>query len=95
MIPEKDILDAIAEVERQPDTFEKAAKLATFYSLLDHIPHGGYSGDAGDYGNSEFLIAIRGKDLSHVWSVMDELMDAVAILMPRLYDGVMRKLEGR
>ena len=97
MIPEKDILDAIAEVEKQPDTFAKAAKLATFYSLLDHLypePMGYSGGTMGSYGQSDFLKAVSGKDEAHVLAVMDELMDAVAILMPRLYDGAIRKLEG-
>ena len=100
MIAEQDILDAIAEVEQQPDTFIKAAKLATFYSLLDHLYPPGYSGENNNneetfYGDSEFLTAIRGKDSAFLWGIMDELMNTVAILMPRLYDGVMRKLEGR
>lgn len=106
MISERDILDAIEEVEKQPDTFAKAAKLATFYSLLDHLyPRlDGYSADfpqiepangkVGDFGDSEFLRMIRGKDISEVMGVLDELMDAVAILMPKLYDGVIRKLRG-
>ena len=46
----------------------------------------------GDYGESDFLKAIRGKDPAEVWAVMDELMETVRMMNPRLYDGVMHQL---
>lgn len=61
----------------------------------------GYSGAAGTeeaerniprYGDTEFLIAISGKDPREMWSLMDELMETLAVINPRLYDGVMRKI---
>lgn len=44
-------------------------------------------------GKSEFSRAILGMDSEKAWSVMDELMDALQVLNPRLYDSVMRKLK--
>lgn len=41
---------------------------------------------------SRFSEVIHGKDLDGCLSVLDEMMDALQILNPRLYDGVMRKL---
>ena len=32
---------------------------------------------------------------AEAWALMDELMDAVRVLQPRLYAGVMRKLRGQ
>lgn len=46
----------------------------------------------GRYGNSEFLQAVAGEDLKSVFLLLDELMDAVAVLMPKLYDNFMHRL---
>lgn len=43
-------------------------------------------------GESEFAKKIQGMNVSDVLSVMDELMDALSILHPDLYNSVMRKL---
>lgn len=52
------------------------------------------SGDpaVGDYGGSDFLQAIHGKRQRDVWEVMDELMETLAAVNPRVYDGVMRQI---
>lgn len=44
------------------------------------------------YGDSEFLSAVAGKDPSAAWSIMDEHMDALRMMNPRVYQGVLRKL---
>lgn len=44
------------------------------------------------YSDTDFSRAIDGKDPADVWPVIDELMTAVQALVPRLYDGVMRRL---
>ena len=41
---------------------------------------------------SPFSEAIRGKYLPDCLAVLDEMMEALQVLNPRLYDGVMRKL---
>ena len=41
---------------------------------------------------SEFSQAIQGMTIDRVLEVMDETMDAVKIVQPRLYAGVLRKL---
>ena len=46
----------------------------------------------GQFGDSEFLRAIAGKDTFDVWAVMDEHMNALRAVNPRVYTGVMRKL---
>lgn len=43
--------------------------------------------------DSEFSQAIQGQDVDFVLSVMDEAMDAMKVMLPRLYNGIMRKLE--
>lgn len=46
----------------------------------------------GLYGDSEFLSAVAGKDPAAAWAVMDEHMDALRMMNPRVYQGVLRKL---
>lgn len=54
-----------------------------------------YSGQdtVGEYGDSEFLQAIKDKDPADVWAVMDELMDTLHMVNERVYNGVMRKID--
>lgn len=98
MLSKRELVDAINELEESPRSYQDCAKLATFYSLYDHLyPEvmQGYSGQAeivGGYGDSEFLRAIADKDAAFAWGLMDELMSAVKVLNPRLYDSVLRKL---
>ena len=44
-------------------------------------------------GDTEFSQIINGKDPSTVWPVIDELMSTVQALMPRLYNGVIQRLQ--
>ena len=48
--------------------------------------------DVGRYGDSEFLREVEGKDREQVWGIMDDLMDALQVANPRVYNGVMRKI---
>ena len=43
--------------------------------------------------NSGFLKAINGKDTKKVISVMDELMEALRIIQPRMYEAVLIKIK--
>ena len=46
-----------------------------------------------DYqGESEFAKTIRGKNANDIWAIMDELMDSVQVIYPRLYNSVMGQL---
>lgn len=42
---------------------------------------------------TDFSQVIDGRDAAEVWPIIDEMMEAVNTLMPRLYDSVMRKLQ--
>ena len=44
------------------------------------------------YSDTEFGRAIAGRRAADIWPIMDELMDAVSVLQPRLYASVMGKL---
>ncbi len=49
--------------------------------------------DLVDYkGESEFAQAIHGLPNDIAWSIMDELMSTLAVINPKLYNGIMRKV---
>lgn len=47
----------------------------------------------GEYGDSEFLLAVAGKDPAKAWTVVDELMDTLSLVNRRVYDSVLRKMK--
>ena len=47
----------------------------------------------GEYGDSEFLLAVSGKDPAKAWTVVDELMDTLSLVNRKVYDSVLRKIK--
>lgn len=47
-----------------------------------------------DYGDSDFLLAISGKPAPSAWAVVDELMDDLRAVNPKVYESVMRRMRG-
>ena len=47
----------------------------------------------GEYGDSEFLLAVAGKDPAKAWTVVDELMDTLAMVNSKVYNSVMQKIK--
>jgi hypothetical protein len=46
-----------------------------------------------DYvSGTDFGRAIAGRRAAEIWPIMDELMDAVSVLQPRLYASVMGRI---
>jgi len=43
--------------------------------------------------DTEFSRAINGRRAEDIWPVMDDLMSTIQVLVPRLYNGVMRRLQ--
>ena len=94
--------------ERNPNA-NTCIKLAAFYTIRnelfgkpEQLPEPGYSYAAPvetvettiHYtSDTDFSQAIDGRNPEDVWPIMDELMDTLQVLMPRLYNGVMRKLQ--
>lgn len=106
MITEHDLQEAIAECEGQrKPTVNTCLKLAAFYIIKDkmypvkqeeevmekQLSHSYYSRSSGN-DISEFRQAITKVDAEEFLSIMDELMSTIKAIMPKLYDGVMRKL---
>ena len=47
----------------------------------------------GEYGDSEFLLAVAGKDPAKAWTVVDELMDTLSLVNRKVYESVLRKIK--
>ena len=102
MFSKNELLDAIDELEMSPATYQNAEKLATFYVLYEHLylkkePVSRVESVneviIGDYGDSEFLQTVMGMKSENVWMIVDELMDAVKTLQPRLSQATIAKLK--
>lgn len=99
MITRRELIEAIEDCEAAPMSYQNCQKLATFYSLYDHLfaepSRGGqavFETVVDVRGESDFLNRVNGVSAARAWAVMDELMEAVKVLNPRMYDGVMRRL---
>lgn len=97
MLTKRELLNAIEELENAQPTYERCKKLVTYYTLLDFMyeePKTEIETErvVGEYGKSEFMQVINGMECSKVWAVMDELMSTLAVINPKLYDGVLVKL---
>lgn len=103
MITERDLDQAIAECqgERNPNA-NTCIKLAAYYTIKRELSGAEPMEHEYSYANSpgvqidsdsEFAIAVNGHDPAEVWPIVDELMNAVKILQPKLYTAVLRKLQ--
>lgn len=102
MFTERELCDAITECENAPASLQNCQKLAVFYSLYDRLFAQKLEVEQKtakseilpiSSSSSEFLRAIAGRDWSSLLIILDELMDTVKILQPRLYTAVMQKLQ--
>lgn len=85
----------ILNLEKHDTTFATCEKLAWLYIVRDHL--NGYTkpeaAKIDTFGDSDFMKAISGRSADEVWRIMDELMDTLKVVNPRLYDGVMRRIQ--
>lgn len=98
---------AECEGERNPNA-NTCIKLAAFYTIKEHMygkPPETYSyaaeppqersvessGIQYDSG-TEFTQSVHGRDAEEIMPIFDELMTTLQIVQPRLYAGVIRKL---
>lgn len=93
--------------QRNPNA-NTCIKLAAFYTIknelfgqretsVETIPAMSYAkGPAGNVINhksgTEFADAINGRDIEDILPIMDELVQAVSVMNPRLYANFIRKL---
>ena len=89
-MPEKeDLQQAIDKLEGLEPSFEVCQKLAVYYYLYDRY----YNRIQSNYhSDSEFMAAVSEVSLDTLLAIMDELMDAVAVINPKLHAGVLDKM---
>ena len=102
MLTKAELLRAIDELEDAPPTFQNCQKMAVFYTLLNSVYGKQHTEQSfaekkpeeviKRYGDSEFLQAIEGKNPVDVWQIVDETMETLEVLQPKLYDAVIRQL---
>lgn len=105
MFTKAELLDAIDQIESGKHSIQNCERLAAIYTVLDHLygeheemPMTGYSNDnkieseVGLYGRSEFLELIAGRPAKEAWLLMDELVEALRVLNPRLMNNFFEKL---
>lgn len=107
MITERDLTAAIAECQgkRNPDA-RTCIMLAAFYTIKREMFGEEKEAEQPSYSfapapdrktieiesDSEFAKAINGREQREIMPVLDELMQTISIIQPRLYDAVMDKL---
>lgn len=104
----KEIEWAIQELEGQESSEGRYTLLAALYTCRNEMmglsspqPQiAAYSEAAGptadrlgQYGDSDFLRAVAGKNPAEAWIVIDELMETLQVINQRIYDSTMRKME--
>lgn len=79
---------------RRDTTYSVVEKLAPLYIVRDHL-----NGEPSQQpqplevdGGSEFLSAVAGKDSREVFGVVDEIMQTISVINPRLYAAAMKKI---
>ena len=107
MLDAMEINAEIARLEYVESSYPNYAKLADLYIIRDRMQGSAeplayeqsYSTApaltmdiSGEYGDSDFLQSVSGKNQQKVMAVMDELMDTLKVVNPRTYDSVMRKI---
>lgn len=105
MYSKAELIDAIDELTGGKHSIQNCEKLASIFTVLDHLygqPQlsAGYSRDnkvdddiIKKYGNSYFLKSIEGRNAKEVWLIIDELIEALGVLEPRLLSSFYEKLK--
>lgn len=109
MLDAKEIEAEIARLEYMESSYSNYAKLADLYTIQNQMKQGETDDKdyyepqyfvhpsaetvIGDYGDSEFLQAITGKDTESVCGIMDYLMDTLRVVNTKAYDRIMRKID--
>lgn len=105
MLDAREIDSEIAKWEALESSYPNYAKLADLYVIRREMqkqeppeePYNwGYSSAGAEtldqYGDSDFLRAVAGKNQAAVWEIMDDLMDTLQTVNPRVYNRVMERV---
>ena len=94
MITRRDLEEAIAKCQGQKNpNANTCIKLAAYYTILDHTPE-----DVTDYlyssgPSSEFIKIVKRSRVDDVIQIMDDLMETLQGVNPKLYYETLDRLE--
>lgn len=100
MIDFDEIEKAIQEHEQMRTSLQVCERLACLYIVRDHLSKkNNYEKDDGqtserniDVAESEFGKLIRSKSQERVMAVIEELMQTIEVINPRLYAGTIQRI---
>lgn len=99
MYTKRELQNAIRDCENAPASYQNIEKLAHLYTVYNQFFEPVVAKEEvveviGNYGDSDFFKAIDGKSAAFVWSIMNEVMEALSVFNPRLYENAMQRLKG-
>lgn len=93
MITRRDLEEAIAKCQGQKNpNANTCVKLAAYYVILDHTPEDGSELSFTNRPSSEFMSILNTKKMDDVLIVIDDLMEDLQGVNPKLYYETMEKL---
>ena len=93
MITRRDLLEAIEKCQGQKNpNANTCIKLAAYYTILDHTPEDDSDLSFANRPSSEFMSIIKTKRTDDVLIVMDDLMEELQGVAPKLYYETMERL---
>ena len=93
-MPTKEELEqAIANLEALEPSYDTCSKLNVYYSLLERY-YGNTPAGVTYNSDSEFMKAAGQADINVLYETIDELMECLALVNAKLYQGVLIKLRG-
>ena len=89
--------EAINDLNNGAHTISNVSKLASVYTVLDHLYPTERENQLREtiidkYGNTDFLNEVAGKPARDVWLLVDDLVQTLAIINPKLLDNFLNKL---
>ena len=104
MLDVKEIDSEIARLEYVESSYSNYAKLADLYTIRNQMKASETQSESVEafpvatpvarvYGDSIFLQKVAEKDPQEVWSIIDELMDTLRVVNPKVYQNIMRRIE--
>jgi len=85
----------IIKLEAQPASFSTIEKLAMLYVVRDHLAPPEAPEPVIEIildGDSEFLKIFRKKDFSQAMLILNDMMDTIKSIHPKLYNTVLERL---
>ncbi len=93
LITRKDLLDAIEKCQGQKNpNANTCIKLAAYYTILDHTPETPSDYSYASEPLSEFRRIVVKKSYDDVMRTMDDLMEEMQTVNPKLYYKTMERL---